>query len=52
MELFYLMMKKLQKHSINNFAILQKNISLTKNSSIKELSVDLVTDPVKLALDK
>ena len=45
MEVYYLMMKNLQKHSV-------KNESLTENNSIKEPSVDLFTDAAKLASDK
>ena len=52
MELLYLMMKKLQKHSINIFETFAKNLSLPENPSIMEPSVELFTDPVILALEK
>ena len=52
MELLYRMMKKLQKYSINIFANIAKHLSLPKNIFIKEPSVEIFTDPVKLALEK
>ena len=50
MELLYLMMKKLQKHSINILETLLK--SLPENPSIMEPSVELFTDPVIFAMEK
>ena len=54
-ELLYLMMKKLQKHSINIFVTLHY-LSLPESPSIKEpsdeLFTDSVTDSVILALEK
>ena len=50
-ELLYLMMKKLQKHSINIFVTLHY-LSLPESPSIKEPSDELFTDSVILALEK
>ena len=46
------MMKKLQKYSINIFANIAKHLLLPENIFIKEPSVEIFTDPVKLALEK
>ena len=47
MMLLYLMIKKLQK-PFNKY----KNLSLPENPSVKELSLELLVDLVKLALER
>ena len=46
------MMKKLQKHSINIFVTLLKAYRYQKILPLKEPSVELLTDPLKLALEE